>query len=105
MPALDEKKIVLCDRFVDSSLVYQGIARGIGVDEVMQINEFAIEGHMPDATIFLDVDLETGLARVANRGNMDRLDAEGMAFHEIGCERICDDQRKICGSYAYSRCK
>ena len=104
LPALDEKKIVLCDRFVDSSLVYQGIARGIGVDEVMQINEFAIEGHMPDATIFLDVDLETGLARVANRGNMDRLDAEGMAFHEW-LRRICDDQRKICGSYAYSRCK
>lgn len=83
LPALAEKQIVLCDRFVDSSLVYQGIARGIGVDEVMRINEFAIEGHMPDATIFLEVDLKTGLSRVSSRGNMDRLDAEGMAFHEM----------------------
>lgn len=81
LPALAENKIVLCDRFVDSSLVYQGIARGIGVDEVFEINEFAIEGHMPQATIFLSVTLETGLARVSNRGNLDRLDGEGMEFH------------------------
>ncbi|WP_416324973.1 dTMP kinase [[Eubacterium] hominis] len=83
LPALEQNMIVLCDRFVDSSLVYQGIARGIGVDEVYQINEFAIEGHLPDATVFLDVSLETGLARVANRGNLDRLDSEGIAFHEM----------------------
>lgn len=83
LPALEAGKIVLCDRFVDSSLVYQGIARGIGIEEVFRINEFAIEGHMPDATIFLEVGLETGLARVSNRGNLDRLDAEGMAFHQM----------------------
>lgn len=82
LPALAENKIVLCDRFVDSSLVYQGIARDIGLDEVYRINEFAIEGHMPQATIFLSVSLETGLARVSNRGNLDRLDREGMEFHK-----------------------
>ena len=82
LPALEKGSIVICDRFIDSSLVYQGIARGIGVDEVYRINEFAIEGHMPDATIFLSVDLQTGLRRVENRGEKDRLDNETAAFHE-----------------------
>ena len=82
LPALADHKIVLCDRFIDSSLVYQGYARGIGVDEVYRINEFAIEGHMPQATVFLSVTLETGLSRVNNRGNLDRLDSEGMEFHK-----------------------
>lgn len=82
LPALAENKIVLCDRFIDSSLAYQGVARGIGVEEVMDINAFAIEGHMPQATIFLSVSLETGLQRVAGRGNLDRLDQESMDFHK-----------------------
>ncbi len=82
LPALAEGSIVLCDRFVDSSLVYQGIARGIGVEEVYRINEFAIEGHMPNATIFLSVDLETGLQRIECRGEKDRLDNETALFHE-----------------------
>lgn len=82
LPALADNKIVLCDRFVDSSLVYQGIARGIGVDEVYRINEFAIEGHLPQATIFLAVTLETGLSRIDGRGEKDRLDNESMEFHK-----------------------
>ena len=77
LPALNEGSIVLCDRFVDSSLVYQGIARGIGMEEVYAINQFAIEGHLPDATIFLSVDFETGLSRVTSRGN------ESMEFHKL----------------------
>lgn len=83
LPALQDGKIVLCDRFVDSSLVYQGYARGIGIDEVYKINEFAIEGNLPNATIFLSVDLETGLSRVDSRGNKDRLDQESMDFHKL----------------------
>lgn len=86
LPALEEGKIVLCDRFVDSSLVYQGIARGLGVDEVYKINEFAIEGHLPDATVFLAVDLETGLSRITSRGDKDRLDNEDEAFHKMVAE-------------------
>lgn len=82
LPAIQAGKIVLCDRFVDSSLAYQGVGRGIGMDEVLKINEFAIEGHMPDATIFLSVSLETGLKRVYDRGQMDRLDQEDVSFHE-----------------------
>ena len=86
LPALAKHQIVLCDRFVDSSLVYQGIARGIGIEEVYKINEFAIEGHLPDATIFLHVDLHTGLSRIETRGEKDRLDNESMKFHQMVSE-------------------
>lgn len=82
IPALADGKIVICDRFVDSSLAYQGIGRGIGMDEVWNINEFALEGYMPDATIFLSVPLEIGCQRVAKRGNLDRMDQESFAFHQ-----------------------
>ena len=92
-PALEDGKIVICDRFVESSAVYQGIARGIGIEEVFAVNQFAIEGHMPDATVFLSVDFETGLSRVTSRGNKDRLDNESMEFHKLvaqGYELIKD---------------
>lgn len=83
IPALEEGKIVLCDRFIDSSLAYQGVARGLGIDEVYTVNEFAIDSHMPDATIFLKVDAEVGMARIASRGEKDRLDEEGEKFHQL----------------------
>ena len=75
---------VLCDRFVDSSLAYQGAGRGIGIEEVAKINEFAIEGTTPDITLYLDVDSDTGLQRIMkNRTNqIDRLDSEGLQFHQ-----------------------
>lgn len=81
VPALKENKIVLCDRFIDSSLAYQGVARGLGIEEVYHVNEFAIDTHMPDATIFLKVDCEVGLQRIASRGSQDRLDQESEKFH------------------------
>ena len=81
LPALETGKIVLCDRFIDSSLAYQGIGRGIGIDEVLKINQFAIESYMPDATFFLRVSLETGMQRVDARGNLDRMDLEANDFH------------------------
>lgn len=83
IPALEEGKIVLCDRFIDSSLAYQGVARGLGIDEVYKVNEFAIDSHMPDATIFLKVDAEIGMVRIASRGEKDRLDEEGEKFHRL----------------------
>lgn len=84
MPALEEGKIVLCDRFVDSSLAYQGFARGIGMDDVFAINQFAIQNLMPDKTLFFDIDPEKGLARiVANKDReRNRLDLEHIRFHE-----------------------
>ena len=83
IPALKQGKIVLCDRFIDSSLAYQGVARGLGIDEVHNINEFAIDDAMPDATILLRVDAEIGLARIASRQQKDRLDEESEKFHHL----------------------
>lgn len=83
IPALRRGAVVLCDRFIDSSLAYQGYARGLGIEEVLTINRFAIEETMPDMTIFFDIDPETGLARIAsNEGReQNRLDKEGIRFH------------------------
>ncbi len=81
LPALNEGKIVICDRFVDSSLAYQGCGRKLGIEEVLSINEFAIEGHMPDKTIYLKLSAEEGLKRIENRTFKDRLDQESLAFH------------------------
>lgn len=83
-PALDQNKIVISDRYVDSSLVYQGGGRGLGIDNIWEINQFAIDGLLPDMTIYLDVPVEIGLARVnENRqGKIDRLDKESISFHQ-----------------------
>ena len=83
-PALKEGKIVLCDRFLDSSLAYQGGARGLGIDEILKVNEYATEGTLPDLTILFDIEPEKGLARIAaNQGReVNRLDLEKISFHE-----------------------
>lgn len=81
IPALNDQKIVVCDRFVDSSLAYQGYARDIGIEKVLEINEFAIEGRHPDMTIFLDISAEEGLNRIKGRNHKDRLDLESVDFH------------------------
>lgn len=83
-PALDQNKIVLCDRFLDSSLVYQGIARKLGVKEVLEINRFAIKDVLPDLTIFFEIDPLLGLQRIAQNKDreINRLDQEDIAFHK-----------------------
>lgn len=83
IPALNEGKVVISDRFVDASLAYQGHARGLGIDEVMEINEFAIDGYMPDLTLFLDIDPQSGLDRIAKNSQreVNRLDLEALDFH------------------------
>ncbi len=83
LPAINDGKIVICERFVYSSLAYQGKARGIGYEGVKAINDFAIEGCNPDITIYLDVDEKTGQSRINDRGNKDRLDAESINFHHL----------------------
>ncbi|WP_341280296.1 dTMP kinase [Paenibacillus sp. FSL H8-0537] len=84
MPALTAGKLVICDRFVDSSLAYQGHARGLGMEEVWSINQFAIEGAMPQLTIYMDVTPDVGLARIgqSDEREINRLDLEEIAFHE-----------------------
>lgn len=82
LPALSEGKIVICDRFIDSSLAYQGYARGIGLEGIKEINEFAIEGKYPDLTLYLRVEAETGMARISeNSRETNRLDKETIDFH------------------------
>lgn len=82
-PALEAGKMVLCDRFVDSSLAYQGYARGLGIDEVLSINEFAIEKMMPELTLFFDIEPELGLKRINKNKDreVNRLDLETLGFH------------------------
>jgi dTMP kinase len=83
LPAMAEGNIVLCDRFVDSSLAYQGYARGLGMDEVMSINAFAIDNTMPDVTIYFDITPEEGLRRISKNDEREqnRLDNETLQFH------------------------
>lgn len=82
-PALKEGKIVLCDRYLDSSLAYQGGARGIALEDVLNINMFATEGTFPDLTLLFDIEPEKGLARIAANQNreVNRLDLEKLDFH------------------------
>ncbi|QHA34428.1 dTMP kinase [Rossellomorea marisflavi] len=83
LPALREGKVVLCDRFIDSSLAYQGKARGIGMRAIEEINAFAIEDHMPDLTLYFDIEPEEGLNRInQHKGReVNRLDLESVEFH------------------------
>ncbi|MBG9815687.1 MULTISPECIES: dTMP kinase [Bacillus] len=84
-PALQRGQTVLCDRFVDSSLAYQGYARGLGIEEVKSINDFAINGTMPQLTIYFSITPEEGLKRIdANQGReKNRLDMETLNFHQL----------------------
>lgn len=83
VPALNDNKIILCDRFVDSSMAYQGHARGLGIDKVYAINKFAIGETLPDLTLFIDVPPSVGLERVySSTRKADRLDLESLEFHE-----------------------
>ncbi len=84
IPALNNGYVVICDRFLDSSLAYQGFARGIGIDEVYNINMFAIDNHLPDLTILLDIDPEVGISRIMKQreNEVNRLDLEGLSFHK-----------------------
>ncbi|MFY9268857.1 MAG: dTMP kinase [Candidatus Manganitrophaceae bacterium] len=82
LPALAQGKIVLCDRFSDATLAYQGDGRGIPAREIEIIGRFATDGLRPDLTLLLDIDVKSGLARLKNRGEINRLDLETLSFHE-----------------------
>jgi len=85
IPAIKENKVVICDRFLDSSLAYQGYARGLGMDNVLRVNSFALD-YLPELTIFIDVTPDVALKRMGNvdrDGKCDRLDQENQKFHEM----------------------
>ena len=83
-PAVKEGKIVICDRYLDSSLAYQGGARGLGIENILNINMFATEGTFPDLTLLFDIEPEVGLARIAANASreVNRLDLEKLDFHK-----------------------
>ena len=82
LPALKSGKMVICDRFIDSSLAYQGYARNIGVDEVYNMNMFATSGVLPDLTLYILVSPSVGLSRKTHQKELDRLELETNKFHE-----------------------
>lgn len=97
LPALQQGYIVICDRFVDSSLAYQGVGRQLGIDKVYAINLFAIEDIMPDKTIFFDIDYQLGLQRIRkNERVSDRMDEASQDFHKM----VYDGYMQICQKYA-----
>ena len=81
LPALAEGKIVISDRFTDSSIAYQGAGRGLGWQTVLEIDRIACKGLVPDLTFCIDIDTEAGLARAYSRKRVDRLDDQAIEFH------------------------
>jgi len=99
LPALSVGKIVLCDRFTDSTLAYQGYARGLGEETVLMLDRIACNGLSPDLTLLVDVDLETGLARAQMRnagtaGSETRMDDQAIEFHRRVREAYFDLAKK-----------
>ena len=97
LPALNNNAIFICDRFVDSSYVYQGIAGNVGLDRVIDINMIATMGHLPNLTILFDLDPRVGLARInANKNReVNRLDLAGLEYHD----KIRAGYRQIANMY------
>lgn len=82
LPSIRQGKLVLCDRYIDSSLAYQAYARGLGVDFITKINSYAIENCMPDYTVFLDISSTDAFKRKGGSDKDDRLEQAGFEFHE-----------------------
>lgn len=83
LPALEVGKLVIMDRFIDSSVAYQGFGRGLDIDAIDWLNEFATDGLKPDLTLYFDIEVEEGLARIAANSDreINRLDMEGLNLH------------------------
>ena len=95
-PASKEGKIVVCDRYIDSSLAYQGGARGLGIDNIVDINMFATENTWPDLTLLFDIPPEIGLERISANKNreVNRLDLETLEFHKKVRQTFLDLAKK-----------
>ncbi len=81
-PHLEKGAIILCDRFTDSTIAYQGYGRGLDLSLTRQLNQIATGGLQSDLTLWLDIDVELGLARTQTRGAMDRMEQSELAFHQ-----------------------
>lgn len=98
-PSLTSGKIVIADRFLDSSLAYQGFGRGLGEEEVLQLNTLAIEGCLPDVTFLLEISVEEGMKRRNGEGKIDRLDLQQKDFYERVHEGYCALAKKYANRY------
>ena len=101
LPAKSQGKIVICDRYIDSSFAYQAYARGLGMDFVKGVNVFAVENCMPDLTLFLDISPEDAFARKGGADKDDRLEQSGIEFHKKvyqGYKTLANDnpERIVC---------
>jgi dTMP kinase len=100
IPALEDGRVVLCDRFVDASLAYQGFGLGVGEEKVLQVNNIATNGLVPDRSYFIDVSPEVGRERMQARygtGNLDRIEQKDLSYHERvreGFQQIFSNQEK-----------
>jgi dTMP kinase len=104
LPALAEGKIVLCDRFTDSTLAYQGYARGLGAETVLTLDRIACQGLVPDLTVLIDLDLNTGIDRTRTRNaagatSETRLDEESAEFHRRVREAYLTIARQHAGRF------
>ncbi len=95
IPALNEGKLVICDRYVDSSLAYQAYARGLGEEFIENINKLALTKYAPDTTIFIDLTPSQAFARKQGADENDRLEQAGIAFHE----RVYDGYQRVAKKY------
>ncbi len=100
-PLSKEGKIVISDRFLDSSLAYQGGARGLGIDKILSLNMFATDGFYPDLTLLFDIDPELGLNRIAKNSNreVNRLDLEKIEFHKMVRQTFLDLAKRFSDRY------
>ncbi len=104
LPALAQGRMVLCDRFTDSTLVYQGVARGLGTEVVYEVDRIACRGLVPDLTLVIDIDTETGLARANQRNSRTqdvetRMEEQTVGFHrqvrEAYRQLASDEPRRV----------
>ena len=100
-PLSKEGKIIISDRFLDSSLAYQGGARGLGIDKILALNQYATDGYYPELTLLFDVDPRIGLARIAaNKGReVNRLDLEKIDFHDSVRQTFLDLAKRFPDRY------
>lgn len=99
VPALEAGKLVICDRYVDSSLAYQGAARGLGYDYIADINSWALDKYAPDLTVFLNISPKAAFERKHGADKDDRIEALGLDFHEKvynGYLGLLDKYPRIC---------
>ena len=97
IPYVEEGYIVICDRFVDSSIAYQSYGRGLNKQDIIDINKYTTDGLEPDLTLYFNVDVEVGLSRTKGRGENNRMDNESLKFYKdvkLGYDELSNDYKK-----------